>query len=379
MFFGDGASSRKVTLRGSSKQQDRQSVLDRAAREREVRQEQRVRQRSATLLQSAFRRRVACKALSARERAGWDVRMRQALSAGATFAVVPAIDGLVRALLVFDGSTPADASDAPRRSALCELLLANAAATDACVNRCAAMLAAEAAPAGSCEANRATAWLVQSRHLVRLCLRAIASAPTPAVAASELRLVAYLTDSAAWLWLSALPSPAHVQRAVRAGHELALSAGSDGGWIHELAWGRLDSAGTALLALEPSSVALSLVSLRAVCAPIALGLGPAAPSSKAQARRFARAALSIPALVSRLPPPLAAALLADRQLVASLLETIGADEEASPMPVRRHRRASATGPSPQRLQLRRQARPSPPLHLRARGSRLSRPWPCSAM
>jgi hypothetical protein len=149
MFFGDGAPNRKVTLRGSSKQQDRQSVLDRAVREREARQVQRVRQRSATLLQCAFRRRVAFTAVSARERAGWDTRMRQALSVGSTPAAVPAIGGLVSSLLAFDGSFPADASDAARRSALCELLLANAAVTDARVNRCAAMLSAEAAPVGS--------------------------------------------------------------------------------------------------------------------------------------------------------------------------------------------------------------------------------------
>lgn len=357
MFFGDAAPNRKVTLRGSSKQQDRQSILDRAAREREARQMQRVRHRSATLLQSASRRRAALSKLCARERAGWEALVQRAREVESTPDAVPALGALIRAALVLDGSLPADPGDAARRSDACALVLRNASAADARVNRCAAMCSIEVSSAGVGGVSPAAAWRVQARGLVAMCVRAVAQARgagargagTSAAGAavertsalsvsSELALLAYLTDSSAWAWLSLLPVEVDATRVARAARELALWAGEHG--AHEIAWGGVHTVGTQALRLVDDDLALCALSLRALRAPFDLGLAPASRAAGAQAVRFGRAALTIPGVAFRLPAPLGVELRADRALLAHVLQAICAERDAL---------VASMGPSPEPL------------------------------
>mmetsp|Transcript_5252 Transcript_5252/g.15373 ORF Transcript_5252/g.15373 Transcript_5252/m.15373 type:complete len:1221 (+) Transcript_5252:67-3729(+) len=351
MFFGDAAPGRKVTLRGSSKQQDRRAVLEQAKREREARQLQRQQQRSTVLIQAAFRRHRAQSALRARERAAWDAVAASGEAQAQGAGAVPALRALLRSLFVVcPHARAADAGDAERRRVTCKLLLANAALEDAKANLHVAM-------------GVDLAWELQVRRIVDLCVRALVIARSPDTkrgrAASdsdgdvrmgapgdrqvaprledEERVVTYFTNSDAWAWMAFLPSLEHAQRARRAAHRTAL-AGAHAG-LHEVAWASV--AGTVVsapdasrepagssgelprLVLAPEAEELCAASLRAALAPHALDLGVADSGARETLLAFAASALTIPALWASLPKRLADLARANHRGLVHALQVLG--------------------------------------------------------
>lgn len=116
MFFdGAYASKRKVALGGSSKKdQDKQSFLDKQKNERERRQQDKQKLKSAITIQAFFRGRMGISRIKQAERLKWDQDIKNSVNSNTIF-------GLVRTLLFFYKAQ----NDSERLRILCNVILDN--------------------------------------------------------------------------------------------------------------------------------------------------------------------------------------------------------------------------------------------------------------
>ena len=303
-MFDDAPS--RVDLRGASKKQDRRALLARAQKEREERELQRKRLRSAVTIQACTRAHLDLKRARAAARGSFDAALAEPFA--------PRAVALMRALLFFFN----ESTDAMRLHQLLALLLQSALA-DAAGNACTLMCATEGG-AGS--------WQHLSRRLIELCLPRLLP-PRASPDGVELQAVLYLTDSSRWQWVASLaPERAAVVAALAQRSLLEL--------------GRRGLHGAIAAALHALLPALTHESVRAPPtpeSPSALLLGPLLSVSMRQLMAscagaaslgaavlagldsFRREMLCAPGLLSRVPHALLRAALPPAAL-SSLLRSL---------------------------------------------------------
>ena len=315
MFLDDR--KKKVDLRGQSKKADRQTLLAKAAREREERALQRRRLTAANILQASHRARVDMRRLRTSLRASFDAALpppSASLPPTAEFAAQAPI--LCRNLLLFHQHC--NQGDQGRRKTLLSLYLHSAASTDATINACVRLCATGA--------DGIKRWAYQVRRLAELCLPHLlvasdsdrsADAAAAAAVPVELRFASYALDASEWQWKSLLPAAAATFDLPQLASTAALVLSRRGLYTHATA--ALDAilppAAVQLSSALPIStspliaplLALLVRGVHAVCAAPSM---PLSTSPEPPVGFVARGLLCHPTALSRVPTPLLTLLFA---------------------------------------------------------------------
>lgn len=317
MFTGDATPGRNVTLRGSSKLQNKREILERAQREREQRNAQRQRLQAALHLQSCWRRRSARRRLAATVRKEWDEDFEQARRYAGTPSIVPLLTRLCRGFASFHGAIPKNGQDPERRRLLCELILANTHEHDAASNWCLAMLSR--ARIDDSAVDSATTWRVQLTRLFATTLRDLSETPGPDLGAfsAELGLMVLATDVHAWPFFAALPA-GRVAEATRAALLLAEAIAS--GELHAIAWASLRR--DASRGADSTEGLVVVLALRGLRAPQRLGLAPEAAPCLRQAGHLCSSIAAVPGALQDLPPERREELRTDVAYLSHVLQAL---------------------------------------------------------